>query len=228
MFGLCFKLSLQISRNMIAVISATSRNHMAGIMDPVGFAVMNATCMLTKVGFADYFEQQNLAISEGKIHAEEINLIALGINNGWFDAAIQEIGFINFSEYNSYYPLINETIYKEYLNASETLCVPPTLECQSINPNVELEQCFAAQNACVTVDNYYSQYYPNIDPYDIRQSGTGNIFPPETYVNYLQNPAIQKAIGALVEYQECPDAPGEGFFYTADGKFPTPQKKGYH
>lgn len=35
--------------------------------------------------FAYYFEQQNAAIDAGTITDEKINLIALGINNGWID-----------------------------------------------------------------------------------------------------------------------------------------------
>jgi hypothetical protein len=34
------------------------------------------------VGFAYYFEQQNTAIKKKELHAEEINLVALGVNNG--------------------------------------------------------------------------------------------------------------------------------------------------
>ena len=39
--------------------------------------------------FADYFETQNSGIDTGKVTGEKINLIALGINNGWFDPIIQ-------------------------------------------------------------------------------------------------------------------------------------------
>lgn len=35
--------------------------------------------------FAFYFQQQNAAIDAGKLEAEKINLVALGVNNGWFD-----------------------------------------------------------------------------------------------------------------------------------------------
>lgn len=35
--------------------------------------------------FAYYFEQQNAAIDAGTIKGEKINLVALGINNGWID-----------------------------------------------------------------------------------------------------------------------------------------------
>ncbi|KAK8140802.1 hypothetical protein G3M48_001833, partial [Beauveria asiatica] len=35
--------------------------------------------------FADYFEQQNAAIDAGTLTGDKINLVALGINNGWLD-----------------------------------------------------------------------------------------------------------------------------------------------
>ena len=39
--------------------------------------------------FADYFESQNSAIVSGKLKGEKSDLVALGINNGWFDPVIQ-------------------------------------------------------------------------------------------------------------------------------------------
>jgi carboxypeptidase C (cathepsin A) len=40
--------------------------------------------------FADYFEQQNAAITAGTVKGQNMKLVALGINNGWFDATLQE------------------------------------------------------------------------------------------------------------------------------------------
>ena len=39
--------------------------------------------------FADYFMDQNTAIDNGTVKGQKLNLVALGINNGWFDSAIQ-------------------------------------------------------------------------------------------------------------------------------------------
>ena len=39
--------------------------------------------------FAEYFEEQNAAIVGGSVKGEKINLVALGINNGWFDPILQ-------------------------------------------------------------------------------------------------------------------------------------------
>lgn len=44
--------------------------------------------------FAHYIQQQNSAIDAGSVTGQNINLVALGINNGWFDPAIQEKAYI--------------------------------------------------------------------------------------------------------------------------------------
>lgn len=47
----------------------------------------NTTLKLSDIGFAYYFEEQNAAIKKKELHAEEINLVALGINNGQVPAS---------------------------------------------------------------------------------------------------------------------------------------------
>lgn len=42
--------------------------------------------------FASYIESQNAAVASGSVTGEKINLVALGINNGWFDPIIQYKG----------------------------------------------------------------------------------------------------------------------------------------
>jgi hypothetical protein len=55
---------------------------MEGIMGLVSNSarIMNLFLMITE--FAYYFEEQNKAIHDKSLKAEEINLVALGINNG--------------------------------------------------------------------------------------------------------------------------------------------------
>ena len=133
-----------------------------GHYGPVSLLVLNHTISLTMQEFAYYFESQNEAIAKGSVKdATHIDLVALGINNGWYDAIIQEREFIDFSRNNSYYPLINDTIYTEYMAAYETGCLPPLENCTSTTG--EIPQCYAAHEACGNVDNAFSVYYPNID-----------------------------------------------------------------
>lgn len=39
--------------------------------------------------FSEYFIEQNAAIDAGTVTGEKINLVALGINNGWIDPLLQ-------------------------------------------------------------------------------------------------------------------------------------------
>ncbi|KAF4629125.1 hypothetical protein G7Y89_g9024 [Cudoniella acicularis] len=167
--------------------------------------------------FASYFEAQNAAIHNANLTAQPINLIALGINNGWYDAKIQEIEFVNFSLNNTYKPLINATIATQYKAALTTGCLPYLQNCTAIvGQNTE---CLAARKACDNIDNTYGSYYPtNFDYYDIRQPASSP-FPPETYNTYLQDATIQKKIGAKSNYTECSDPAGNLFGNTADCKF---------
>lgn len=187
-------------------------------MGLVGMIVLIPYQILTGVSeFAYYFESQNAAIDKGYVKdATRIDLVALGINNGWYDAIIQEREFIDFSLHNSYYPLINETIYKEYMQAYETGCLPGLQNCTSTTG--EIPQCYNAHQACGNVDNAFSVYYPNIDYYDIRQTNL-SLYPPETYVNYLSDPAVMKAIGAESTYVECSDPVDAPFAASGDGGF---------
>ena len=172
--------------------------------------------LLTRSEFAYYFESQNAAIAKGQVKdATHIDLIALGVNNGWYDATIQEREFIDFSRNNSYYPLINDTIYTEYMQGYETTCLPALEKCTSTTG--EVSECYNAEVACGNNDNAFAIYYPNIDYYDIRQSNL-SLYPPETYVNYLSDPAVMKAIGAKSTYIECSDPVDLPFFHYGDGK----------
>jgi carboxypeptidase C (cathepsin A) len=51
--------------------------------------------------FAYYFQAQNAAIAAGTLQGETINLVALGINNGWFDPILQEKAYIDYSANNT-------------------------------------------------------------------------------------------------------------------------------
>lgn len=53
-----------------------------------------------------YLNEQNTAVSEGSISGDKINLVALGVNNGWFDSLIQVKSLIDFSYDNSYKQII--------------------------------------------------------------------------------------------------------------------------
>lgn len=158
--------------------------------------------------FADYFEQQNAANA-----GEKINLVALGVNNGWFDATLQEKAYISFARNNSYYPIItSDSSANSYLNTYNTQCLPALNACKSSGSNAD---CQNADNTCYNgIEGSISQL-GNYDVYDIR-APSNDPNPPETYVQYLQSAAVVKAIGAKTQYQECPNAPYQQFASTGD------------
>lgn len=153
----------------------------------------------------DYFQNQNKAISNGSVTGEVIDLVALGINNGWIDPIIQEQAYIDFGHNNTWRQLINDTQYAQLQDAYETQCLPLLQQCPG---EVGTDSaCLNADNVCYdTVEGVVENGDIDFDVYDIREP-SADPYPPETYVAYLQRPDIMKAIGAQVTYGECPDAP---------------------
>ena len=167
--------------------------------------------------FADYFEQQNAA---GK--GQKINLVALGINNGLFDNLIQEKSLVEFSYNNTYKPLITEAQYNQYLTAYNNDCAPALTQCLASNSDTD---CVNAMNVCENeIEGPLSSNNPqqggvaivDFDVYDVREP-SADPYPPSTYQTYLNDPAVQKAIGAQVSnFQQCADTPYKNFASTGD------------
>lgn len=154
---------------------------------------------------AEYFQTQNKAISNGSVTGEVIDLVALGINNGWIDPIIQEQAYIDFGYNNTWRQLINDTQYTQLQEAYETQCLPLLQQCPGETGTDTA--CVDADNACYeSVEGAVEYGGVDFDVYDIRQP-SADPFPPETYVAYLQRPDVMKAIGAQVTYGECPDEP---------------------
>ncbi|KAL8812102.1 MAG: hypothetical protein Q9223_005209 [Gallowayella weberi] len=162
--------------------------------------------------FADYFEKQNAAIASSTISGKSIKLVALGVNNGWFDAQLQQKAYVDYSALNSYRPLITASQRKSYLDTYNTKCLPALQSCASSGTN---SACSNADKVCYnTIEGPLSQT-ADFDVYDIR-SPANDPNPPQTYVNYLKSSAVMKAIGAQSTYQECPNAPYQNFAATGD------------
>ena len=170
--------------------------------------------------FADYFEQQNAAIASGQTKGQNIKLVALGINNGWFDAEIQEPEYVNFSYNNTYKPMITASQHTSYLNSFNSQCKPALDKCHSSGSNTD---CKNSDSTCYnTIEGPLSSSRSNggvasydFDVYDIREP-SNDPYPPGTYVTYLQSASVQKAIGAQTTYQECPNGPYQKFSSTGD------------
>lgn len=167
--------------------------------------------------FAHYFQTQNAAIKAGSITGDNIDLIALGINNGWFDPVLQYKAYVDFSYSNSYKPLITAAQHTSYLNTYNQQCLPALQTCPAVTGTNSA--CVSADNTCYNdIEGPLSQS-ADFDVYDIR-APSADPNPPETYVTYLQTAAIAAKIGAKSTYQECPNAPYNKFANTGDGRQP--------
>ena len=170
--------------------------------------------------FASYIETQNAAITAGTVKGEPIKLVALGVNNGWFDAALQEPEYINYALNNTYKPLITASQASDLTNAFTKDCGPALQRCQSSGSNSD---CQTSDQTCANeIENPLTQSRANgglaafdFDVYDVR-APSADPNPPSTYSTYLQQPSVVKAIGAKSTYQECPDAVYNKFSSTGD------------
>lgn len=161
--------------------------------------------------FAKFFLDQNAANA-----GEKINIVALGVNNGWFDAQIQEPAYIAYSYNNSYKPMISQSQYNSYMSAFNSRCLPRLQACAKTGSNSD---CSNAESACYSAVESPLISAADFDVYDVR-SPSNDPEPPQNYVKYLQSSAVVKAIGAQSTYQECPDAPYNKFQSTGDGELP--------
>ncbi|KAF8859724.1 carboxypeptidase-like protein S1 [Acephala macrosclerotiorum] len=163
--------------------------------------------------FAAYFESQNAAIASGSVTGQNVSLVALGINNGWFDPIIQEKAYVDFSYNNTYQALISASQHTSYLNTYTTNCLPLLQECSDTTGSDSA--CETADNTCYNDIEGPLSGVADFDVYDIR-APSDDPNPPDTYVTYLQSSAVMSAIGAQSTYAECPDAPYEKFTSTGD------------
>jgi len=162
--------------------------------------------------FAYYFESQNAGIEHGTVHGKKIPLVALGINNGWFDSTLQYKAYITYALSNPYRSLITSAEASSYTNAYNADCAPAINTCTSTGTDSDCEN---ALNTCVDDIENSIINLGTFDVYDLR-APANDPFPPETYVSYLRQSSIQTKIGAQQLYQECADAPLGEFISTGD------------
>lgn len=165
--------------------------------------------------FAYYFQQQNNAIAAGSVTGQKINLVALGVNNGWFDAEIQYKYYADYAYNNTYNQIItSQSQYNSYINAYNNKCVPALEKCKSSGSNSD---CSNAQTTCYNAIEGPISQLKDFDVYDVREP-SNDPYPPATYSSYLQQSSVMSAIGAQTTYQECPSAPYNKFSQTGDSK----------
>jgi len=165
--------------------------------------------------FTRYILEQNKAIDAGKIKGEKINIVALGINNGWVNPYDAYKALIDYAANNTYKKLISAQQHTTYTNTLNSRCKPQLERCWQTDSNSD---CSSAMYTCKAgIESPLAR--GNFDVYDVRQP-TKDPFPPTTYLKYLGRADIVSAIGAKKKYEECPNGPLRKFMTTGDGKFP--------
>ncbi|KAK6218190.1 holocytochrome c synthase [Pestalotiopsis sp. IQ-011] len=164
--------------------------------------------------FNEYFLEQNAKNISG---AHQIELENVLIGNGWFDPLIQYQAYYNFSVYpgNTYdYDPYTDIQKAEWFNNlyGEGNCYDQTVQCKETGRN---EVCSAADNFCYyNVEAPYDNWSGR-DEYDMREL-TPDPFPYSFYVDYLNTPEVQAAIGAFQNFSESSNTVYTAFSNTGD------------
>ncbi|MCJ1308039.1 hypothetical protein MMC25_001689 [Agyrium rufum] len=162
--------------------------------------------------FASYFQSQNAAIKAGSVSGITVPLVALGINNGWYDPILQYQAYVQYSYNNTYKALISQSQYNTYMNTYTTKCLPALQKCTTTTGSNSA--CETAENTCYNdIEGPLSE--GNFDVYDIREP-SNDPYPPETYATYLTKSAVTTAIGAKSTYTECSNPADSNFESTGD------------
>jgi carboxypeptidase C (cathepsin A) len=164
--------------------------------------------------FNEYIEQQN---AKNLKNAKKIKLESVLIGNGWYDNAIGNEAYYNFTAWpgNTYdYDPFNASIKAEmYLGLfGPGNCVDQTKACNA--PGSTNSQCRNADEFCYHVTAYYDDILTR-DDYDVRELYP-DPFPPSYELAYLNTPKVQAAIGAVVNFTDGSNLVNEGFRDTGD------------
>ena len=169
---------------------------------------------MTKISSTEYFLQQNAKKIPGAIKIQLENVL---IGNGWFDPLIQYQAYYNYSVFpgNTYdYDPYNASIKEKWYNNlyGKGNCVDQTKECYATGRN---DICANADNFCAYNVELMFDTYSGRDEYDMRELSP-DPFPYEYYVDYLNSPKVQAAIGAYQNFSESSSTVSNAFSNTGD------------
>ncbi|CAN9090092.1 unnamed protein product [Alternaria alternata] len=160
--------------------------------------------------FAKYILDQN----EADV-GETINLVALGINNGWIDPAIQIPSYATFSYNNSHRSLVSKPRYDTLMAAALDECVPALEKCADTGSDMD---CVNANTTCYTTVEgpIYDEVY--FDAYDVRD-GFENAGPDNSKITpYLESQEVTGKLGAKSAFQPFPQEIWNSFVATGDSE----------
>lgn len=163
---------------------------------------------------AEYFIQQNQKNIPG---AHKIDLKSVLIGNGWFDPLLQFPAYYNFSVYpgNTYdYDPYNASVKAEWFNNvyGTGNCVDQTKECYATGIDAV---CSNADKFCTSAVEAMYDAHSGRDEYDVRELNP-DPFPYSFYIDYLNTPEVQAAIGAYQNFSKASDLVGSTFRTTGD------------
>ncbi|RSL56919.1 hypothetical protein CEP53_006650 [Fusarium sp. AF-6] len=166
--------------------------------------------------FADYFLKQNDAIDAGTVEGHKLDMVALGINNGWIDPKMQFKSYATYAHRNKYKQILNDELIDHFLDAYDDYCLPAYENCTKAEG--QDEGCARADYVC------NEQMYVNLNiasrvdfnVYDVRV-GRDVVDPPETFIEYIMREDVMEAIGARTRFAECSDEVYANMETTGDG-----------
>jgi carboxypeptidase C (cathepsin A) len=162
--------------------------------------------------FTKYILDQNDAIDKNKTQGMKLNVIALGINNGWINPYDNYKGMIDYGANNEYKKTLTASKAASLTKVLETQCYPALQGCWK---NETTAVCSKATSLCKRVLED-PLVRGDFDVYDVRKKAAGK-WPPTTYLKYLTMPDVQSTIGAARKYDECPNSIMYKFTKTGDG-----------
>ncbi|KAH6654879.1 Alpha/Beta hydrolase protein [Truncatella angustata] len=164
--------------------------------------------------FGAFIERQNDLAIPG---TQKVDLRTLLVGNGWFDPMIQFQAFYNFtvSPGNTYdfFPFNASTESRVYDNLyGSGKCLDRLGNCKLTGIN---SVCAEADEYCM--DNVEGLYHELLgrDVYDIREVDP-DVFPYKFFLDYLNTPGVQKAIGAYTNFSSFSRTVNQAFSSTGD------------
>ncbi|RFN46342.1 carboxypeptidase d [Fusarium flagelliforme] len=166
--------------------------------------------------FADYFLKQNDKIKKGDVDGHKIDMVALGINNGWIEPKRQFKSYATYANRNPYKKILTDKKMRTALDSYYKYCLPLMENCTELEG--QDEECAKADEACNTqmFTNLVIASGTDFNVYDVR-IGQNDVDPPDTFLEYITRAEIMDAIGANTPFTECSDTVYANMAKTGDG-----------
>ena len=166
--------------------------------------------------YSEYIESQNAKTIPG---AQEIHVDTLLIGNGWFDPVVQYPSYFNFTvspgntyDYLSLSADQAAAMYNNLYGGGN--CVDRLKNCAATGDN---QACIDADTFCATKTKAVIATDPvKRDLYDLREMNP-DPFPYKFFIEYLNLPIVQSAIGAFTNFSIINPSVNIAFRKTGDG-----------